>query len=293
MGERLSKPMSLTPVNYEFEALLDYIKQEHNFDFTNYNRSHLTRRIAIRMQQVGFEDISNYSNYLQAEPQEFAHLFNTIEINVTSFFRDTETWNYIATQIVQRIIAGKSESEPIRVWSAGCATGEETYTLAIVLAEALGVKQYLSRVKIFATDVDWDALTWARRASYPSSRVAGIPTAVLSQYFQRVHKHYVFRSELRRSIIFSQHNLMTDAPMSKIDLLVCRNVLIYFDTEAQTRVLARFYFSLKDNGFLFLGQAEIPPIYTSFFTSVDIKHHVFAKVPKNRLNQLLLHRAIV
>lgn len=151
--------MSITPlVNYEFEALLDYLKREHSFDFTSYNRSHLMRRIEVRMQQVEIEGISDYGDYLQAHPQEFTHLFNTIEINFTGFFRDAESWDYIAKQIVPQIIASKSESEPIRVWSAGCASGEETYTLAIVLAQALGVEQYLSRVKIYATDVDTDAL---------------------------------------------------------------------------------------------------------------------------------------
>jgi two-component system, chemotaxis family, CheB/CheR fusion protein len=126
--------MSITSVNCEFEALLDYLKLTHGFDFTQYNRSHLMRRIEVRMQQVGIEGISDYHDYLQAHPQEFTHLFNTIEINFSGFFRDAESWGYIATQIVPQIIASKSESEPIRVWTAGCATGEETYTLAILLA---------------------------------------------------------------------------------------------------------------------------------------------------------------
>ncbi|MBD2309369.1 protein-glutamate O-methyltransferase CheR [Chroococcidiopsis sp. FACHB-1243] len=282
--------MSITSIDCEFEALLDYLKLTHGFDFTGYSRSHLMRRIEIRMQQVGIEGISDYHDYLQAHPQEFTHLFNTIEINFSGFFRDAESWDYIATQIVPQIVASKSESDPIRVWSAGCATGEETYTLAIVLAQVLGVEQYLSRVKILATDVDLDALKQARMASYRSDRVVGIPTTLLSQYFQQVDKHYVFRSDLRRPIIFSRHNLIADAPMSKIDLLACRNVLIYFNIEAQARVLARFHFGLKDSGFLFLGKAEMLP--DNFFTSLDIQHRVLAKVPKNSLNQRLLHRAI-
>ncbi len=284
--------MSITDLNHEFEALLNYLRLEHGFDFIGYNRSHLVRRVTLRMQQVGVESISDYSDYLKAHPQEFTQLFNTIEINFTDFFRDASAWDHIATQIVPRLVAGKPESEPLRVWSAGCATGEEAYTLAIVLAQSLGVEQYLERVKIYATDVDSDALKQARTGSYHSRQVVDIPTHLLEQYFERDREHYVFRSDLRRATIFSRHNLITDAPMSKIDLLVCRNVLIYFNIEAQTRVLARFHFSLKDSGFLFLGQAEMVPTHTNFFTSVDVKHHIFTKVPKSDLNQRLLHKAL-
>jgi two-component system CheB/CheR fusion protein len=284
--------MSITSGNWELEVLLEYLRREHGFDFSGYSRSHLIRRVTVRMQQLGVKGISDYADYLKAHPQEFTHLFNTIEINFTSFFRDAEAWDYVGAQIFPQIIAGKSSSEPIRIWSAGCATGEETYTLAIVLAEALGVEQYSSRVKIYATDVDEEALKEARTGSYRSRQVVDIPTQLLLQYFERVDERYVFRSDLRRSIIFGRHNLITDAPMSKIDLLVCRNVLIYFSSEAQTKALARFHFSLKDSSFLFLGASELLPTHTNFFTPVNIKHHVFTKVPRSHLNQRLLNRAV-
>lgn len=278
--------------NPMFEALLDYLRQTHGFDFTGYKSSSLMRRVQHRMQMLQISSYSDYQDYLKAHPQEFTDLFSTIEINFTGFFRDADAWEYVANLIVPRIIAGKSESEPIRAWSAGCASGKETYTLAIVLAEALGVEQYKARVQIYSTDVDKDALQQARLGSYLSSKVADIPPTLLEKYFERDKDLYFFRSDLRRSIIFCHHNLIQDAPMSKIDLLVCRNVLIYFNIEAQTRVLARFHFSLKDSGFLFLGKSEMIVTHTNFFAPVDLRHRVFTKLPKSDLNKRLLLRAV-
>jgi two-component system CheB/CheR fusion protein len=252
------------------------------------------RRIQKRMQMLPIVGYNNYSDYLQANPQEFSYLFNLIEINVTSFFRDAQTWDYIATKVIPDIIANKSESEPIRVWSAGCASGEEIYSLAILLAEALGVEQFQARVTIFATDIDDDALQQARRGMYSVYNVANISLNRLKNYFQLADNAYVFHKHLKPKIIFRQHNLIKDAPMSKIDLLMCRNVLIYLNIEAQIRVLARFYFSLIDSGFLCLGKAELLPINGSMpiFNLINHQNHIFNKVPKQNLDQYLLHKAL-
>jgi len=285
--------MYVTPeINPAFEALMDYLRQSHGFDFTGYKRSSLVRRVQQRMQTLQIEGYSVYSDYLKEHPEEFTPLFNTIEVNFTDFFRNPSAWEYVTESITPKIIAGKSSDEPIRAWSAGCASGEETYTLAILLAEALGVEQFCSRVKIYGTDIDKEALNQAQQGSYGSSQVVDIPPTLLERYFKRVEQHYVFRKDLRRSIVFCRHDLIQDAPMSKIDLLICRNVLIYFNIDAQTRVLARFHFGLKDNGFLFLGTAEMLPTHTSFFTPVNLQQRVFTKVPKGDVNQRLLHRAL-
>lgn len=283
---------SLPDTDTAFEALLHYIRQERGFDFTGYKRSSLIRRLRLRMQTVQIEHFSDYIAYLKVHPEEFVFLFNTIEINYTSFFRDAEAWKYITDKIIRRIIVGKSESDPIRAWSAGCASGEETYTLAMLLAEALGVEQFQSRVKVYATDVDEEAINQARLGSYLSSKVVDIPPTLLERYFERASESYVFRKDLRRSILFCRHNMIQDAPMSKIDLLVCRNALIYFNIESQTRALARFHFSLKESGSLFLGKAEMLPTYTNFFTPRDLRHRVFTKVPRSHLNQRQLNRAV-
>lgn len=250
------------------------------------------RRVQKRMQMLLILSYSDYTDYLQLDSEEFTHLFSIIEINVTSFFRDADSWDYVVAQLIPRIITGKSTQEPIRVWSAGCASGEEIYTLAMLLAEALGMEQYNAQIKIFATDVDVDALKHARKGSYSASKVADIPGKLLKKYFEQIGSHYVVCRDLRPSIIFSCHNVIQDASMSKIDLLVCRNVLIYFNIESQMKVLARFHFSLKDRGFLFLGQAEMIPIDINFFTTLDRRHHVFTKVAKRDLNQRLLHKLV-
>lgn len=276
-----------------FEALLDYLRQAHGFDFTSYKRSSLMRRMQRRMQVLDISSYSDYGDYLKKNSEEFTPLFSTIENNFTDFFRDALAWKHLATEILPRIIGGKPESEPIRVWSAGCASGEETYSLAIILDQALGREQFRARVRIYGTDVDADALNQARQANYRASQVVGIPSELLNQYFEPTEDNYIFCKDLRRSIIFAHHNLVGNAPMSQIDLLVCRNVLIYFNIESQTRIMIRFHFGLKDSGFLFLGNAEmIPTDITSIFTSVNLQHRTFTKLPRVNLDRRLLIKAL-
>ncbi len=243
------------------------------------------------MGQLGIESYSEYLSYLEATEEEFAHLFSTIEINYTYFFRDRDTWDYLCQDIIPRIQAAKPPDQPIRVWSAGCASGEETYTLAIVLAEALGIEQFNQRVHIFATDIDDDALRKARQSSYLEHEMTRIPPHLLNQYFERINDRYQFRKDLRAAISFHRHNLIQNAPMSKIDLLVCRNTLIYFDLDAQTKALVRFHFSLEDRGFLFLGKAEMVPGELDLFRTINVNHHVYTKLPKEYLSPRLFVQA--
>jgi two-component system CheB/CheR fusion protein len=271
-----------------FEGLLEYLTRSRGFDFTGYKRSSLRRRIAKRMQQQQIDGFEEYLDYLEVHPEEFAQLFNTILINVTGFFRDVPAWEYLAREIVPRIINGKRPAEPIRVWTAGCASGEETYTVAILLAEALGWDEFRQQVKIYATDVDEDALTQARQALYSARAVSDLPPELLAKYFERVGTHYVFRSDLRRAIIFGRHDLIQDAPIPRLDLVVCRNTLMYFNAEVQGRVLARLHFALNDRGFLFLGRAEMLLTRTNLFAPVDLKHRIFTKVPAPQLRDRLL-----
>ena len=178
--------------------------------------------------------------------------------------------------------------EPIRVWSAGCASGEEAYTLAMVLAEALGLEQFRERVKIYATDVDEEALTHARHASYGVREVAGIPEPLLEKYFERTDSRYVFQRDLRRNVIFGRNDLVQDAPISRVDLLVCRNTLMYLNAEVQARILGRFHFALNDDGFLFLGKAEMLFSHASLFQPHDLKWRLFTKIPRSSLRDRLL-----
>src|SRR5215813_8563393 len=260
-----------------FEALLDYLKGTRGFDFTAYKRSSLMRRIQKRLQAIGIESYDGYQAYLETHAEEFGLLFNTILINVTSFFRDPEAWAYLTAQIVPRILSGNRPESAIRVWSTGCASGEEAFTLAMLLAEQLGIEAFRRRVKIYASDVDEDALLQARHATYTAPQVEDVPPELLSKYFERIDDRYSFHKDLRRSIIFGRHDLVQDAPISRVNLLVCRNTLMYFTRETQAKVLNRFHFALRNGGFLFMGRAELLLTHGELFTPVELKWRVFTK----------------
>ena len=264
----------------EFDSLLQYLKQSRGFDFTGYKRASLTRRVHKRMQAVGVKTYAEFAQLLEQKPAEFDHLCNTVLINVTAFFRDGVPWDALASTILPRILENKAPDEPIRVWSAGCASGEEAYTLAIVLAEALGQDAFRSRVKIYATDVDEEALTIARQAAYDSKQLEGVPPALVEKYFERQDGRYTFRKDLRRLVIFGRNDLVQDAPISRIDLLVCRNTLMYFNAATQAKILARFHFALRETGYVFLGRAETLLSHSDSFAPVDLKRRIFTKVPK-------------
>jgi two-component system CheB/CheR fusion protein len=270
-----------------FEELLTYLRRSRGFDFTGYKRTSLERRVRKRMQAVGITTFADYTDYLEVHPDEFAHLFNTILINVTSFFRDPPVWDYLASDVVPKVVAAKKPAEPIRVWSAGCASGEEAYTLAILLAENLGLEAFRERVKIYGTDVDNDALAQARLGTYLMKDLDDVKPPLLENYFEATGDKRVFRKDLRRNVIFGRHDLMQDAPISRLDLLVCRNCLMYFNAEAQARVLERFHFAVAEGGYLVLGKAEMLLSHGNSFAPVDLKRRVFQKVgrgaPRARL----------
>ncbi len=271
--------MNSTDKDPAFEALLDYLRGTRGFDFTGYKRSSLIRRVMKRMKDVHVGSFSDYVDHLEVHPDEFTILFNTILINVTAFFRDAPAWEYLRREILPRILDEKRKNDPVRVWSAGCASGEEAYTLAMVLAEAMGEGQFRNRVKIYGTDVDEEALTQARHASYGAKEMEQVPEELRGNYFENVGARYVFRSELRRAAIFGRHDLVQDAPISHVDLLLCRNTLMYFNSEAQAHILARFHFALNPKGFLFLGRAEMIVTQAQLFTPMDVRHRIFRKAP--------------
>ncbi|HEY2026980.1 MAG TPA: CheR family methyltransferase [Gemmatimonadaceae bacterium] len=264
----------------DLERLLEYLRESRGFDFTGYKRASLGRRITKRMQAMGIPTFSEYLEFLEVHPDEFVGLFNTILINVTSFFRDEEAWASLSSTAVPALLAQKAADSPIRIWSAGCATGQEAYTLVIALAELLGADQFRERVKIYATDADEEALARARAGAYDAHELADLPAELRERYFNAVDGRYVFTKELRHQVIFGRHDLIQDAPISRIDLLVCRNVLMYFNAETQSSILARFYFALNDNGLLFLGRAETLLSHATNFTPLDLKRRISRKVPR-------------
>src|SRR3989454_5516901 len=268
----------------EFEKLIEYLRDTRGFDFTGYKRASLLRRVSLRCSELRIDSFRAYLDYLQVHTEEFASLFNKILINVTEFFRDKETWDYLAEKVIPRIAAKTGE---IRVWSTGTSSGEEAYSAAILLCEALGEESFVDRVKIYATDVDEEALAKAR-GGYTAKELASVDDGLRLRYFERQGERFMFRAALRRTIIFGRHDVTRDAPISRLDLLICRNTLIYFTAEAQGRILARFHYALNDDGYLFLGRAEMLLTHGALFTPVDLKERVFSKVARLHLRERLM-----
>ncbi|MGK2910121.1 MAG: CheR family methyltransferase [Sphingobium sp.] len=262
----------------EFEALLQYIQQSRALDFRGYKRTSLKRRIALRMETVNAENFGQYQANLEADPSEFENLLNTVLINVTSFFRDPEAWDVLKTEVLPQMIARLDSDTPVRVWSVGCASGEEPYSIAMLLADQMGLSDFCRRVKIYATDLDEEALKSARLATYTPRDIENVPPQFLEKYFERTNNHYLFERDLRKCVIFGRHNIVRDAPISRIDLLICRNLLIYLETETQATVLPRLHYALNPEGCLFLGKAETQLARSPLFRPVEMKHRIFTKV---------------
>jgi two-component system CheB/CheR fusion protein len=259
-----------------FEHLLEFVRDERGFDYTGYRRPTLMRRFQKRMQEVGVDDWDAYRTFLAEHTDEFAELFNTILINVTGFFRDREAWTVVGDEVLPRLLEERGDA-PIRVWSAGCASGEEPYTIAMLLAEALGDEGFRRQVKIYATDIDEDALAEARDASYTAKQLEKVPPDLRERFFQQSDHAFVFRNDFRRAVIFGRNDLHRDPPISRVDLLVSRNTLMYFGSELQQRILANFHFALNRGGFLVVGKAEALQSGRKFFVPYDLKRRIFVK----------------
>jgi two-component system, chemotaxis family, CheB/CheR fusion protein len=266
-------------VDPAFESLLEYVRDTRGFDYTSYKRPSLIRRVQKRMDAVGARSFEEYQENLNGDGAEFAHLFNTILINVTGFFRDGEVWDFLSREVIPLLLQNRSGPGTIRVWSAGCATGEEAYTTAILLAEALGEEDFRQRVKIYATDVDEVALAQARLAIYGPTQLEGLSPELRERYFQPHDGGFLFRHDIRRAVIFGRNDLLQDPPISRVDLLISRNTLMYFEPAAQHRILANYAFALQRNGFLMLGKAEALQSRTNLFAAYDLKHRIFVKNP--------------
>ena len=267
-----------------FELLLEHLRQTRGFDFTAYKPTSLRRRVMKRMQSVSVASFDAYIDYLELHQEEFAALFNTILINVTGFFRDPEVWTYLDTVVLPQLLEHRSDSQPLRVWSAGSASGQEAYSVAMLLAEKLGIDRVKERAKIYATDVDDESLKEGRRAVFSVKDTEALPPGFAERYFVIDGESATMSRELRRAVMFGRLDLLQDAPISRIDLLLCRNTLMYFNAEAQTRILSRFSFSVDSNGFLVLGRAEMLFSHGAMFTPVDLQRRVF------RVNAKANHR---
>ncbi|MCX8083672.1 MAG: PAS domain-containing protein [Calditerrivibrio sp.] len=254
--------------------IFSLIKTSHGVDFSYYKPSTITRRLERRMSINKLEDISDYLNYMYKNPSEVAILFKEFLIGVTSFFRDTEVFLKLEQDVIPDLLNRIPDAE-IRVWVAGCSTGEEAYSIAIIFKEVMEKLNIIKQLKIFATDIDKRALQFAAVGAYPESITADVPVNYLSKYFIKQGNQFVITRSVRESIVFAEHNLIKDPPFTNISFISCRNLLIYLKPETQLKVLRNFHFSLKTHGVLLLGNSETIGDLPELFDIMDPKLKIY------------------
>src|SRR6266700_1605776 len=252
--------------------ILEQVSRQASIDFRPYKTTTILRRIGRRMTITHNRTMSDYLEYLKTHPEEVGELVKAFLINVTQFFRDAEAFTYLRREILPDfIVKGRARDRVLRFWAAGCATGEEPYSLAMLITEMLGEELSDWSVKIFATDLDEAAISFARRGVYTENLLKGLPAEYSSRFFEHTEHGYRIAKALRQMVIFGQQDLSRSAPFPRIDLVLCRNVLIYFTPELQDYVLNQFAFSLSPGGYLFLGKAETVRPNQSYYELVN-KH---------------------
>jgi two-component system CheB/CheR fusion protein len=268
--------------------ILAQLRAKTGQDFAGYKRATVLRRISRRMQVAQTETLEQYLAYLREHPDEVQALFNDLLISVTSFFRDADAFAVVATRIIPQLFNNLSRDKAIRVWAPACATGEEAYSIAILLLEEAARREVRPDIQIFATDLDDSALAVAREGRYPTVISGDVSDERLRRFFVREGDQYRIRREVRDLIVFASHSLLKDPPFSHIDLISCRNLMIYLDRELQQQIISILYYSLQPNGFLFLGASESADNPPGFFLSVDREARIYRSIdrPRDRLPPL-------
>jgi two-component system CheB/CheR fusion protein len=251
------------------------LRRDTGHDFRRYKESTLVRRVRRRMGEARASSVYDYVEYLNQEPKEVEQLFRDLLISVTHFFRDPEAFELLAAQVIPCLFEGKDADGFVRVWVAGCATGEEAYSFAILLREHMAGIENPPQVQVFATDIDAQALETARQALYPEGIANQISPERLERYFVKHGNMYQVSRDIREMCLFSLHNLIADPPFSRLDLVSCRNVLIYLESDLQRKVVALFHYALRPGGYLFLGPSEMVSGQPGLFRTLDKKHRVF------------------
>ena len=291
MGERLNEVVSHPQVAREhasetsLQGIFRLMTSRLGTDFSKYKPSTICRRIDKRLEALSLDSIDAYYDHIQENKEEIDTLFQTVLIGVTRFFRDEEAFKQIR-KYVEKVIADKQPGEPIRAWSVGCASGEEPYSIAIMIAEVLGedINQY--PVQIFATDIDEKALATGRRGFYSEAVTEDLTKDQLEKYFNRTANGYELKKSLRQWVLFSRHDISNDPPFVRLDLVLCRNLLIYFDNELQQKVVPLFHYGLRSEGYLLLGKSENISQLSHLFAKEDAKHKIFKKREGVELNTL-------
>lgn len=261
----------------ELRRIATILRNKTGHDFHNYKQNTFLRRIQRRMQVNQIDSVGKYVDLLRADPDEANHLFQDLLIGVTQFFRDTKEFDLLETKVVPKLFEGKATGDHIRIWVLGCATGEEAYSIAILLREQMARIDAVPHVQIFATDIDGRALAAARVGRFSEAIARDVSPERLARWFIHEGNTYSVVKELREMCIFSSHNLIKDAPFSRIDLISCRNLLIYLNADLQNRIIPLFHFSLRPGGYLFLGPSESVTRHAKLFSPVDRRHRIFQR----------------
>lgn len=260
-----------------FEQLLEAVRLHTKYDFRDYKKGTVVRRIERRMSLGHITDIDEYVRLVQNNKNEAVLLFKDLLISVTNFFRDPQAFKELEQHVIERLVSAKDGDEPIRVWIPGCATGEEAYSVSMMFHEQIRIQQKRCPVQIFASDIDEQALAVARAGAYPINIAADIPPEYLRQYFIKRDQTYRVGKQLRNSIVFAAQNIVSDPPFSKLDLICCRNLLIYLDAKLQRKIISMFHFVLNDGGFLFLGSSETIGQHGDLFQPICKKSRLYRR----------------
>jgi two-component system CheB/CheR fusion protein len=268
---------SLPDVTDFLLAVCEELRHRLGHDFSQYKRSTMLRRIQRRMQVVGAAKPTEYLQRMRENADEARLLFRDLLINVTCFFRDAEAFDFLRREVIPQLLRDKGASDTIRIWTPGCSSGEEAYSIAILIAEALSHSRARPTVQIFATDIDDAMLQKARAASYPQSAVKDVPIELLDRYFFAQEDDYVINQAVRDMVRVSNHNIIKDPPFSRVDMIACRNLLIYLNSALQQRLIPVFHYALKPHGWLFLGSAENIAARTDLFDTAEQSHRIYRR----------------
>jgi two-component system, chemotaxis family, CheB/CheR fusion protein len=272
------------------DEIINLLRFSSGNDFSSYKKNTIFRRIERRMGVHKIEKIPHYSHYLQQNPQEQEILFKELLIGVTSFFRDSKVWEELESTVIPEMLNSTQNASNIRAWVPGCSTGEEAYTLAMILYEAAERLHPAKRfnITIFATDLDIKAIEIARRGVFPESVSADIPPFLFKRFFTKCEEGYSINSKIRGMVVFAQHNIIMDPPFSKIDILSCRNLLIYLEQNLQKKILELFHYCLNDHGVMVLGSSETCGALEHRFTPINGRLKIFEKLSTQDARQKMV-----
>lgn len=269
------------PARGDLDKFMGKVLHDRGFDLTQYRRAYVERRLAARLRTLDLRTYRDYTDLLEADPTEYERLLDTLTINVTDFFRDAAVWDILRTRVIPAMVAEKlrGRSRTIRIWSAGCATGEEPYSLAMMVLDVLGKDADKFLINVLGTDLDPEVLHFAEQGRYSRDRMKNISPSYQVRFTRAVGKtEFEFKPEVARLVRFRHSSLFGDSPMKVVDLILCRNVFIYLDRPRQMAVLERFWGSLARGGYLVLGRSEkMPSEMARRFAPVEPRERIYQR----------------